>query len=174
MSSAFGGLVNANTRRELLVALGVLRPIDAAEFPQDRDAGPRWPDPAATLESRSRARRRPVGQIGDHDLPGRGTAASGHVRPEAAGSQRDRRPVAADRDQRSGLRDLRSLSAVGKKGRQAGPDPFARGESVRPRRDPGLQRTSSKEADARRGLAAVRFGRRPPARGRQRWRRRRS
>ena len=54
---------------------------------EDWDARPWRPDLAATLESRGGTRRRSIDQVGDHDLPGRRPAASGHVRSEAAGSE---------------------------------------------------------------------------------------
>ena len=68
------------------------------------------------------------------------------------GSQGDRRPVAADRDQRHRHRDLRSVSAAGKDDGQAGHRPLAGRQPGRPRRDPGLQRPSSEASRLRRAV----------------------
>ena len=61
-------------------------------------------------------------KIGDHDLPGRRAAAPGHLRPQAERSQRDRRPVPADRHECPGDRDLRAPPSVGADDGQDGAD----------------------------------------------------
>ena len=64
------------------------------------------------------AERTAVAQGGDHDLPGRRTAASGHARPEARRPVGSPRRIRPDRHQRAGHPDQR-IDAAG--GRHDGP-----------------------------------------------------
>ena len=85
--SAFGGHVNHRLSRRRFLQIGALGAGGLTLRATPAGRGSRGPPVLA--------------EIGDPDLPGRRAAASGHVRPEAQRAQGNRRPLAADRDQRA-------------------------------------------------------------------------
>ena len=67
---------------------------------------------ADLFRAEARAGTRSVAQGGDQHLPGRRSAAPGHVGDQDRGAGGDPRRVQADRDQGPGHRHLRSLPAA--------------------------------------------------------------
>jgi hypothetical protein len=94
-------------------SLAPVRPGQPPRGVDDWRPGGRGPGASRSVASRGAGGNRSLAQGDHHDLPDRGTAPSGHGRPQAHGPPRDSRRVRANRDPCPGRSDFRTDAAGG-------------------------------------------------------------
>ena len=124
------------------------------------------------LQAEAQARRPSPGaagfaaQVGDHDLPGGGPGAPGHLRPQARRARRHPRRVQADRDAAARGPDRRAAAPDRRGDGQGRGDPLDRRPARRALELPERHRLPDGPEPAR-GEAQLRVGDRPGAGGGQ-------